>query len=354
MVGKASAYEPWERSVNVRWLSFFAVLIAVLLTLVSVVGYESYKEGTKSQNKFNAYGVNVDSDDIGNEFTNWTQADLALAILLTVDSFDPNKQGSVLGFHLEYKPINNLISPSGFLNVPAVPVRLLLQSVTSNFATNTIMPLQSVSQVLDGDVNRYPFDVFTVDYQILAFTSPIDGSYGNPLPMTIFTQGTVQGWNIDTAFEGVFDDGSAVNIRFTVSRSPVTKAFSVIIIIVMWCLSGGIFIAAMSVWFREKKVELPLIAISTALLFALPNVRNSQPGIPSVAGTTSDMVGFFWNVLLVAASAFSMIINWIVKNSRVRRTIHYPNETLTNEVYAQGPPAPKEKDSQESLAKEMP
>ena len=56
----------------------------------------------------------------------------------------------------------------------------------------------------------------------------------------------------------------------------------------MWCLSGGLFIAAMSVFFRGKKVELPLVAISTAMLFALPNVRNSQPGIPAVAGTTSD------------------------------------------------------------------
>lgn len=56
----------------------------------------------------------------------------------------------------------------------------------------------------------------------------------------------------------------------------------------MWCLSGGIFVAAMSVWFGGKKVELPLIAISAALLFALPNVRNSQPGISTAAGTTSD------------------------------------------------------------------
>jgi len=56
----------------------------------------------------------------------------------------------------------------------------------------------------------------------------------------------------------------------------------------MWCLSGSMFVAAMSVLFRGKRVELPLIAISTAMLFALPNVRNSQPGIPTVAGTTSD------------------------------------------------------------------
>jgi hypothetical protein len=56
----------------------------------------------------------------------------------------------------------------------------------------------------------------------------------------------------------------------------------------MWCLGLGIFVAAMSVWFREKKVELPVIAISTALLFALPNIRNSQPGIP-LTGTKSDI-----------------------------------------------------------------
>jgi Domain of unknown function (DUF4436) len=56
----------------------------------------------------------------------------------------------------------------------------------------------------------------------------------------------------------------------------------------MWSLSLSIFVAAMSVWFREEKVELSLIAISTALLFALPNIRNSQPGIPPTAGTTSD------------------------------------------------------------------
>ena len=90
----------------------------------------------------------------------------------------------------------------------------------------------------------------------------------------------------------------------------------------MWFLSLSVFIAAMSVPFREKKAELPLVSISTALLFALPNIRNSQPGVPTPVGTTEDsksnillpnsayhfyshvpiyiVVGFFWNILLVA------------------------------------------------------
>ncbi|KAJ6551876.1 hypothetical protein B0H19DRAFT_1159306 [Mycena capillaripes] len=301
---------------NARWIGLFAASAAVLLALVSIVGYESFKEGTKSRDKSNAYGVDVNSVDGDNFGTNWTSADLALAMVLTVDSFDPNKQGTALGFHLEYFPINDLVTENGTLLAPGVPVRLLLQSVTSNFAANTIMPQQTVSQILDGDVNRYPFDIFEVDYQIFAFSSPTNGTYGTPLPMTIYAEGTVQGWKIDTDFSGINDDGSGVNIHIRVSRSPITKAFSMIIIVVMWCLSSGIFIAAMSVWFREKKVEPPLIAISTALLFALPNVRNSQPGIPSVPGTTSDMVGFFWNLLLVAVSAISLIVNYIIKNGR--------------------------------------
>ncbi|KAJ6550052.1 hypothetical protein B0H19DRAFT_1160295 [Mycena capillaripes] len=312
---------------NARWIGLFAASTAVILALVSVVGYESFKEGTKSRDKLNAYGVDLNSVDEGNFFTNWTSVDLALAMILTVDSFDPNKQGNALGFHLEYFPINDLVTENGTLIAPGVPVRLLLQSITSNFVANSVMPQQSVAQILDGDINRYPFDVFEVDYQIFAFSSPTSGTYGDPLPMTIFAQGTVQGWKIDTDFSQINEDGiaaskspcpdgSGVNIHIRVSRSPITKAFSVIIILVMWGLSGGIFIAAMSVWFREKKVEPPLIAISTALLFALPNVRNSQPGIPSVPGTTSDMVGFFWNLLLVAASAISLIVNYIIKNGR--------------------------------------
>ncbi|KAJ6563381.1 hypothetical protein DFH09DRAFT_1364159 [Mycena vulgaris] len=304
---------------NIRWISLFAVSTAVLITLVAVVGYESYLEGVKSQNKENDYGVDLASEDEANFFTNWTSAEFVLAVLFTVDTFDPSKGSNAVGFHLDYFPINQLATTNETLLAPAVPVRLLLQSATSNFAANTIMPSTTSTERGDGDVNRYPFDVFTIDYYIYAFTSPEDGSYGTPLPMSVGSAGSIQGFKIDTTIQGQEPfDGSGVLIHVEIKRSPITQAFSVVVILVMWCLSGGVFIAAMSVFFRERKAELPLIALSTALLFALPNVRNSQPGIPSVAGTISDMVGFFWNLLLVASSAISLLANFIVKNGRGR------------------------------------
>ncbi|KAJ7309435.1 hypothetical protein DFH08DRAFT_1088231 [Mycena albidolilacea] len=186
--------------------------------------------------------------------------------------------------------------------------------------------------LLQGDdVNRYPFDVSTIDYLIFAFSSPTNGSYQHLAVDDHFHRRVDPGFKMGTTFHGLEEDGSGVNIRFTISRSPITKAFSVIIVLVMWCLRSGIFVAAMSVWSRKRKVEPALIAISTALLFALPNVRNSQPGIPSIAGTTSDMVGFFWNLLLLRlfsdensyetlCSAFSLTASHAVTSASSRHT----------------------------------
>ncbi|KAJ7256674.1 hypothetical protein C8J57DRAFT_1235538 [Mycena rebaudengoi] len=263
---------------NARWISFFAVSLAVLITIVGVVGWATFEEGTKNRDKQNSFGVDFNSKDVTNQYSKWPVTDYALAVFLHVDSFDPNKAGTALGFRLEYQPINNLSDPAQEFYVPVVPVRLVLQTVVTNFAAATLMPLQTVSQIMDGDLNWYPFDIFRLNYTITAYSSPVNTTNGTPLPMTMFSDGTIQGFKVDT----------------------ITKAFSVIIIIVMWGLSGSIFVAAMSTLFRERKPELPLIALSGALLFALPNVRNAQPGIPSVVGTISDMIGYFFNMLLIA------------------------------------------------------
>ena len=138
---------------------------------------------------------------------------------------------------------------------------------------------------------------------------------------------------------------------------------------VMWFLSLSVFIAAMSVFFRGKHTELPLVAISTALLFALPNIRNSQPGVPSPVGTTEDSeskilltvtqhiicshvaiysgrllleyfacrrqvcknpLNFLLFFLTSAFSAISLLIKWIVQNKRVNSSIFEKHSFILN------------------------
>lgn len=114
---------------------------------------------------------------------------------------------------------------------------MLLHAATFNFPVEAIMAPTSVSLILDGDVNRYPYDVFSFDYDFFAFTSPSNQSYGTPMPISAFIIGAVQGFKIDTSFQGLRDDGSGVRITFTVRRSPITKIFSIIIILCKSCVA---------------------------------------------------------------------------------------------------------------------
>jgi hypothetical protein len=302
---------PW---LSKRWISFFAFSAAASFVIVVVVGWVNAQEGIKTQNTFESFGTIPDGDIGTNLATNWTKSNFALGALVNIDSFDPNsKTGPAISVDINYDPINNLPSVNGG-DAPAVGIQVFVQQTTYNFTANATFPIQNIIVVTDGNPNSYPFDTYT---GFLVIQAAVLQS-GDPIPLTIYTTGAVQGFTTNTDFQVLQDgpdfDGSVVQLTYQVRRSNITRLFSAIIFILMWLLSLSIFIAAMSVWFRGKNTELPLVAISTALLFALPNIRNSQPGVPTVVGTTEDMVGFFWNILLVGTSAISLLIKYIIQN----------------------------------------
>jgi len=288
---------PW---LNKRWISFFISSAVLGVVLVFVVGWANNQEGIKLRNKFDSYTTdsNLTSDS----------TDLALEIGVQVNSFDPNgKTGPALGVQLSYAPFLN---PDTQLDNLPFAIQIIVQQQTFNFSANATLPDHSFSLNAPGNPNSYPFDLYDASIDIQVSILP-----NGFLPLVVFSQGAVQGFTYTTNFQSS-SDGSEVSIDFYVQRSTTTRVFAAIVFLLMWCLSLSIFVAAMSTWFRGKKAELPLASISTALLFALPNIRNSQPGVPSPVGTTEDMVGFFWNILLVAASAIFLLVKWILQNAR--------------------------------------
>jgi len=286
---------PW---LNKRWISFFIISAVVGIVLISLVGWGNDQEGNKVRNKLDSFGTDSDLNPV------WTSSQV-LEAGVQVNSFDPNgKAGPAFGAKLTFEPFNNLTSPIQILVSQLNPL---------NLSTDAGLPPTPVSLDAVGNSNSYPFDSYQATIDIAA------SSDGSGVPLTAFVFGSVQGFVYSTQFNGSIDgsnDGFDVTITFNVQRNTTTRLFAAIIFLLMWFLSLSIFVAAMSVWFRGKNTELPLVAISTALLFALPNIRNSQPGVPSPVGTTGDMVGFFWNILLVATSAISLLIKWILQNKR--------------------------------------
>lgn len=80
----------------------------------------------------------------------------------------------------------------------------------------------------------------------------------------------------------------------------------------MWVLSASTLILALVVRASGNKVEPSMIGFIIGILFALPQIRNSQPGAPPI-GTTADVVGFFWNMLMISVAAVLLISNYISK-----------------------------------------
>jgi len=298
---------PW---LNKRWLSFFIFAAAVGVILVSVTGWANNQEANKVKNQLNSFGTDPKGDISNpNLGTNWTNSDEILAGVATVNSFDPNsKTGPTLTLTLSF---GGIVNQSASATLPD-PIQIDIQK-TTNFSANQDIPDQAISLNAPGNPNNFPFDT----YEATLFLSASILPSGNDLPLTIFIIGDVQGFIYTTQFQSLGNnDGSSIQMTVDIQRSATTKIFAVVIFILMWCLSLSVFIAAMSVTFREKKAELPLVSISTALLFALPNIRNSQPGVPTPVGTTEDMVGFFWNILLVAVSSITLLGKWVMQNKR--------------------------------------
>ncbi|PNH04475.1 hypothetical protein TSOC_009350 [Tetrabaena socialis] len=94
--------------------------------------------------------------------------------------------------------------------------------------------------------------------------------------------------------------GSSFGFDFSAQRTNSTKGFSIFVFLAMWVLSIFCVVhAADLVYWRRRPFTLEVPAFSATLLFALPAVRQVQPGVPDV-GAVIDMIGFFWNMVMLA------------------------------------------------------
>jgi hypothetical protein len=96
----------------------------------------------------------------------------------------------------------------------------------------------------------------------------------------------------------------------------------------MWLLSLTAFFLAFLIWFNNRKVEPPTVGFVAALLFSLPAIRQTQPGIPSI-GCNIDVVGFLWNMFLVLCASLLLMWNYILSHPKIEPKDNQHNSELT-------------------------
>jgi hypothetical protein len=163
-----------------------------------------------------------------------------------------------------------------------------------------------------GRVSDYPFDVHNSDFYLF-FTNPKDET--QDIPMHVNFYGAVSGFNIDVDYipKAEFESSDEyMGIRVRVSRSVIIKAFSIFLMLAMWLIGLVVFTLTLVVVFQPRPIEFGMYTLIAGMLFALPAVRNLQPGVPPL-GSLTDFLSFFWAESLVALAMPILFFCWLTR-----------------------------------------
>ena len=230
---------------------------------------------------------------------------------------------------------------------PASDLKLLINSASGKQAVlfpkgERIIPIE-FSSLLSGNQNRYPFDRYTTDIELVV-TAPAEKE-AEPVPKDDLDENTdalattliVGARDLDHSetipikenfiasipgvkFEGVVAQNDTYKLMHTtisMRRANNVITVSVFVMILMFVLA--ISVVAMVLHVNASKGEMNLLPLSlcVTLIFGLPALRNIQPGVPPIGGF-NDYLSFIWAETMVAISAITLAWTWILRSQTKR------------------------------------
>ncbi|KAJ9084210.1 hypothetical protein DSO57_1026808 [Entomophthora muscae] len=148
---------------------------------------------------------------------------------------------------------------------------------------------------LQGNVRDYPFGKYSAHFPFLIENKnsdpvPVYATFTASIPTLTISFGPMSESDMGEQ-EDFLTEASFVSVK--VRRTSTVIMFCFFLTCVMWALALSIGALTYDVLIFKRDCPAPILSIGIAMLFALPTIRNSQPGIPSF-GCAADVLGFFW------------------------------------------------------------
>jgi hypothetical protein len=250
----------------------FAVIALILSIVVPTLSVLNTQVVSKQSDSF-AASKRFDSE----------QAFDGVVIRLTVIPPTRNSMNS-LRFGYEILPFGNLANRTRF----ARPVQLTLGGSPVSANAGETIPKGAISiGISEGDMNLYPMDSYEVEFELTA-------SSGNrSVPMGVLLGGQGGGFEYRPTFTTEDDTDPEqyyIIAKVTYARTILGRIFSFFAVVLMWAITLSILSHSSLLWFTPQLP--PLFIPVVAVLFALPRLRDVQPGIGDI-GNISDLYGFF-------------------------------------------------------------
>lgn len=228
----------------------------------------------------------------------------------TILSVDPMRDTMTL--RLTLVPIGTYTSDNG--RSPSRDLRLLVNSVSGGtdraFPKGKHLSPTEVTLDLLGNVSDYPFDSYTSPLDLDLFEAAPE----RPVPIRVNFQSQLHGIDVTSSLDRSSADGD-VTLNLSVTRSRATVGFALFMMAAMAAAAAVVVLMVGLIIAQKRRLDPPFFAWIGAMLFALPAIRNSLPGTPTV-GTLSDFLVFFWALGLVIASLVALAVTWVARPAR--------------------------------------
>ncbi|KAF9352873.1 hypothetical protein BGX26_009337 [Mortierella sp. AD094] len=204
--------------------------------------------------------------------------------------------------HFEFTPHGTLAGDDGILSA-AISISLFYTTLT--FPEDQIMRSVDVTMpYMQGATIDYPFDAYKSYFEILANK---EKEQLHKIPVSLTFLGMLQSVEFIPTVQLSNVDLYKISIEISTRRSPTTIGFSLFIVLIMWMLSAAIGIIAIQVIQRHRPSDEHVLTLGITTLFALPALRETQPGIPAI-GCAADVLGFYWNMAIIAIASIMILM----------------------------------------------
>jgi hypothetical protein len=231
---------------------------------------------------------------------------------------------------------------------PASDLTLLMNSVSGKQtvvfpAGERIYPIDFTS-VLVGNQNRYPFDKYTSNIEFLVITPtpkpaplpeetpPVETLDPLESPLIVGSSDLVQSEtvtikeNFSVSIPGFKFEGNVAPVgeyklmhsAVTIRRAHNVVVVSVAVMVVMFLLAVSVMFVVLRTISSAGDISLVPLSLCIALIFGLPALRNTQPGVPGV-GVMGDYLSFIWAEFIVSSAAVTLAWIWIVRSVEERK-----------------------------------
>ena len=218
---------------------------------------------------------------------------------------DVDPQSDIMLVRLLMVPSGSYALPSGALTVPLDLDVSGVPGGHESFAANQIpVPVES-SVGMAGDLSQYPLDKYT-SLLVVEVSNPKTNTL---VPVHLTVSAGQRDWAV-TPSNSPIVQGNAITVSVELQRGPATIGFAMFEMAVMLILAGIALAITYTTVIAGRQLEFSYFTWLGALIFALPAVRNSLPGSPSI-GTLADSVVFFPALATVTVCMLAAAVTFV-------------------------------------------